>query len=395
MPFPRRLALALLLSFAAFPAAADPPAETLVAVARRGDTLAELLAKAGVDRAEAAAALAALAPRFPPRNLAIGQAIGIRLHPADNALLGLEVELAPGRMLTLRREGLGWLAEEHAEAAHPHLARIEAEITGGVFPTLVRAGLPPALAQDLVRALSHAVDFERDIQPGDSIAVAFERLRAADGELLRHGAVLHAALTLSGRVQDYWRHVDADGDAAWYEADGTPLQGGFLRTPLDGARLSSAFGMRRHPVLGFNRRHEGLDFAAPSGTPVFAASDGVVASARFESGYGRTVRLRHAGGVETVYAHLSRFAPGLRAGERVRQGETIGAVGASGLATGPHLHYEVRIADRAQDPARVALPAGQRLQGQALAEFHDRRRQLTRQIAQLASGVTEVALAGP
>ncbi|SFL06274.1 M23 family metallopeptidase [Falsiroseomonas stagni] len=394
-----RLALsicALLAAPIADVAASEPPAEAQrVLTVRRGDTLGELLTSAGIGQAEAHEAIGALATVFPPRSLAVGQEVGLRLAPdRDNALLALEIEPAPGRTIALRRQGDRWVVEEQVIPRQRHLARIEAPIIGGVYLTLTRAGMPAPLTHALIRALSHEVDFQRDIQPGDRIAVAFERLRAPDGDLLGHGQLLHASLTLSGRELSVWRHVEADGDAAWYYADGRPLAGGFLRTPLDGARLTSGFGMRRHPVLGFSRRHEGLDFAAPPGTPIYAAADGVVAAARMERGYGRTVRLRHPGGIETVYAHMSRFARNLKPGDRVRQGDVIGAVGSSGMSTGPHLHYEIRLAGRAQDPARAALPAGERLRGTELAAFHDRRRELNRQMAQIASGRTEVALAG-
>jgi murein DD-endopeptidase MepM/ murein hydrolase activator NlpD len=387
-----RLALSLILLTAALPAGAAVADEVERTVTvRRGDTLAELLDGAGVDRQDAQAALAALAPRFPPRALAIGQEVTIRLRPGLD-LAGLEIEAAPGRLLVLARAGQGWAVEEQVTPRRRHLARVEAAITGGVFPSLIRAGLPAPLVQELIRALSHEVDFQRDIQPGDRIAVVVERLRAPDGELLGHGQPLHVAMTLSGRLLELWRHADAAGEPAWFRADGRPLAGGFLRTPLDGARVTSGFGPRRHPVLGFSRRHEGLDFAAPTGTPVYAASDGVVTGAGTERGYGRTVRLRHSGGVETVYAHLSRIARGVRPGERVRQGEVIGNVGSTGLSTGPHLHYEIRMAGRAQDPARVALPTGEPLRGPALAGFHERRRVLARQIAGLSSGRAEVAV---
>ncbi len=377
-------------------AASEPPGDAQrVLTVRRGDTLGELLASAGVSQAEAHEAIAALRPVFPPRGLAVGQEVGLRLDPdRDNALLSLEIEPTPGRTIALRRQADRWLVEEQVIPRQRHLARIEAPIIGGVYLTLTRAGMPAPLTHSLIRALSHEVDFQRDIQPGDRIQVAFERLRAPDGDLLGHGQLLHASLTLSGRELSVWRHVESDGDAAWYHGDGRPLAGGFLRTPLDGARLTSGFGMRRHPVMGFSRRHEGLDFAAPPGTPIYASSDGVVTAARMERGYGRTVRLRHPGGVETVYAHMSRFARNLKPGDRVRQGDVIGHVGSSGMSTGPHLHYEIRMAGRAQDPARTALPAGVPLRGSELAAFHDRRRELTRQMAQIASGRTEIALAG-
>ncbi|MGG5812318.1 M23 family metallopeptidase [Falsiroseomonas sp. CW058] len=390
-----RLALCLALSLAALPAFAGPPGEAQrVVTVRRGDTLAELLEGAGVARAEAAAAVTALAPHFPPRRLAVGQEVGLRLDTGrDNALLALEIEVAPGRTIALQRDGVAWAVDEHVIPRQRHLARIEVPILGGVFLTLTRAGMPAPLVHSLIRALSHEVDFQRDIQPGDQIAVAFERLRAPDGDLLGHGQLLHAALTLSGRIVEVWRHHDAEGEAAWFHGDGRPLSGGFLRTPLDGARLTSGFGMRQHPVLSFSRRHEGLDFAAPTGTPVYAASDGVVVSVRFERGYGRTVRLRHGSGIETVYAHLSRTPRDLAAGDRVRQGDVIGNVGSTGMSTGPHLHYEVRAGGRALDPSRAELPSGERLRGAALASFHDRRRDLARQFALISAGRTEVALA--
>lgn len=391
-----RLALCLCAGLAALPAhatASDPPAgaQRIVTV-RAGDTLSGLLQDAGAVPEDAHAAIAALTPHFNPRDLTIGLEVGVRLDE-EEGLLGLEVAPEAGQTITLRRDGTGWLVQEVLAPRLRHLARIEARIEGGVFGTLTRAGLPGPLTHTLIRALSHEVDFQRDLQPGDRIAVAFERLRDPDGDLLGHGQLHHAALTLGGEVLEVWRHTGPDGEVAWYRADGGPLAGGFLRTPLDGARLTSGFGMRRHPVLGYSRRHEGLDFAAPTGTPIFAAADGMVASARYERGYGRTVRLRHPNGVETVYAHMSRFTRGLRAGERVRQGAVIGAVGSTGMSTGPHLHYEIRTAGRAQNPNQVALPNGTPLQGRALAEFQQNRAELGRQLATLSATVTEVAMA--
>ncbi|MDO9499074.1 M23 family metallopeptidase [Falsiroseomonas sp.] len=357
-----------------------------------GDTLGGLLGDAGVEAAEAHAAIAALTPVFEPRHLAVGQEVGLRLD-AENALIGLEIAPRPGHTIALHRQDEGWAVQEVVTPRLRHLARVDAEVTGGVFAALTRAGLPAPLTHSLIRALSHEVDFQRDLQPGDQVSVAFERLRGPDGDLLGHGQLHYAALSLSGRMLEIWRHAGPDGNVAWYRADGRPLRSGFLRTPLDGARLTSGFGMRRHPILGYSRRHAGLDFAAPTGTPIFAAADGVVASARSERGYGRTVRLRHPGGVETVYAHMSRFTRGLKAGDRVRQGAVIGAVGSTGMSTGPHLHYEIRIAGVPQNPARVALPGGAPLRGRELAAFQDSRRALNEHMASLTASHTEVALA--
>ncbi|MBU8547166.1 MULTISPECIES: M23 family metallopeptidase [Roseomonadaceae] len=396
MIFTLRLALCLCLGLSAHSAqatASDPPDEAQrIVTVRPGDTLGGLLAEAGVDPADAHAAIAALTPAFEPRRLAVGQEVGLRLND-ENALIGLEIAPQPGHTLALNRRGTGWALEEVVTPRLRHLARVETIITNGVFTSLTRAGLPGPLTHSLIRALSHEVDFQRDVQPGDRIAVAFERLRGPDGDLLGHGQLHYAAISLSGRVMEVWRHATPDGEVDWYRADGRPLRGGFLRTPLDGARITSGFGMRRHPVLGYSRRHAGLDFGAPTGTPIYAAADGTVISAKAERGYGRTVRLRHPGGVETVYAHMSRFTPGLRAGARVRQGAVIGRVGSTGMSTGPHLHYEIRMAGVPQNPATVALPGGAPLRGQALAAFQRGRQELNRHLAGIGNGTTEVALA--
>jgi murein DD-endopeptidase MepM/ murein hydrolase activator NlpD len=375
-------------------AAETEPAEQTLTVAP-GDTLSGMLTEAGVERADAFAALAVLTEVFPANALRPGQEILLRMEPdGDSRLVGIEVSPAAGHTIVVERRDDGWHAEEDRVPESPHLAQVEAVVNGGVFPALVSAGLPPRLAYAVVRAYSHRVDFQRDLRAGDRVAVAFERMRGPDGTLLRHGRVLYASLTLSGRTQEIWRHDGAEGRAAWYDAAGRPLAGGFLRTPLNGARMSSRFGMRRHPILGYNRMHRGVDFAAPTGTPVYAASDGVVESIRTERGFGKVIRLRHHNNVRTLYAHLSRFAPGLRAGGRVRQGQTIGRVGSTGMSTGPHLHYELHVSGRAVNPATSRLPAPPALAGSALRAFQVARMDLQRQRTRLERGLTEIALVG-
>jgi murein DD-endopeptidase MepM/ murein hydrolase activator NlpD len=378
------------------PPAEDPPetepAEQTLTVGP-GDTLIALLVEAGVDRAEAHAALTELGTVFPPQRVRPGQEVTIRTAAEDDSrLLSVSLDPAPGHTVLVERRGEAWAAEEARLPETRHLARIATSVDRGVFPALVEAGLPPGLAHSVVRALSHRVDFQRDIQPGDTAIVAFERLRGPDGELLRHGRVLHARLTLSGRAIEVWRR-DTETGTHWYDTAGRPLAGGLLRTPLDGARISSRFGLRRHPILGYTRMHRGVDFAAPTGTPVYAAADGVVESVRRERGYGNVVRLRHQGGMMTLYAHLSRFAPGLRAGQRVRQGQTIARVGSTGMSTGPHLHYEIHVAGRAVNPAVASPPPPPALAGRAASEFHAARQALSAQIALLARGREEIALA--
>ena len=209
--------------------------------------------------------------------------------------------------------------------------------------------------------------------------------------MLRDGRMLHAALSLSGRDLSLWRY-ETEAGVDWFDDRGRSLRRVFLRTPLDGARVTSGFGMRSHPVLGFTRAHKGFDFAAPSGTPILAAADGEVMQVGWMRGYGRTILLGHGQDRETRYAHLSAVTPGLRPGDRVSQGEVIGRVGRTGLATGPHLHYEIVEAGQPIDPSRAPATPAAELTGPAFAAFAATRIGLERQIAHLAP-MQEVAAA--
>lgn len=376
------------------PAEPDPEPQERILVVGRGDTLARLLDSAGIDDEQAHAAIARLSEHFRPTSLRPGDEVAIRLSPDEAPLLlEVEVETEPGRTVrALRRPDGSWHAEQTVAPRTRFLVRAEGSVDGGLFPAMTRAGVPAGMALSLIRLLGHQVDFQRDLKPGDSFAILFDRFRDSDGDILGHGQVLRATLTLSGRKLEVWRHKDRTGSTDWYDEQGRSLRRSFLRTPLDGARISSGFGLRSHPVLGFNRMHQGIDFAAPTGTPVFAAADGTIVSAKREGGYGLMVRIRHAGGVETRYAHLSRFGRSISASRRVRQGDVIGAVGSTGLSTGPHLHYEVVASGRAVDPSRHVRQAT-RLAGAELNAFRSRQRTLDRVVASLGTR-DEVALAG-
>ncbi|WP_198376596.1 M23 family metallopeptidase [Neoroseomonas rubea] len=404
---PSRLALALLCALPflmpVLAAAEDTPApaaaqsaeqpQQRLIIVRPGDTLARLLDGAGIDDAEAHAALSRLATLFPPSGLRPGDEVALRLAPEPaSSLLEIEVEPSPGRTIRAIRQPDGsWKAEETLAPRTRFLVRAEGSVSGGLFPAMTEAGVPPGLALSLIRILGHQVDFQRDLQPGDRFSILFERFRDSEGDILGHGQVLKAELRLSGRRLAIWRHRDRRGSVDWYDQNGQSLRRAFLRTPLDGARISSRFGMRNHPILGYTGMHRGIDFAAPTGTPVYAAADGVVAFAGVSGGYGRIVRLRHAGNVETRYAHLSRFGRGITPGRRVRQGDVIGAVGSTGLSTGPHLHYETLVAGRHVNPARH-IERTIRLAGADLTAFRARQRDLDRTASRIGAR-DEIALA--
>ena len=201
--------------------------------------------------------------------------------------------------------------------------------------------------------------------------VLFERLETKNGEVAGHGDILFADLDLGDRDLKIYRYVDKNGHADYYNEKGESIRKALLRTPVNGARISSGFGMRNHPILGYTRMHRGVDFAAPVGTPIYAAGDGTVGYAGRKGGYGNYMRIRHNGTYASAYAHISRFASGMSEGHKVKQGQIVAYVGQTGMATGPHLHYEILVNGEQVNPANVKFKTGGALQGKELAAFRN------------------------
>lgn len=344
-----------------------------VVMVKSGDTLAAVLDRAGAGRAEAHEATAALREVFNPRDLKPGHEVTVTFDPAADGnwqLRNVALEPAPGRHVEVSRdEDTGFSASEVREPLHRKLVRGEATIATSLYEAAVGAGVPANLLVEVVRAFSYDVDFQRDIQPGDSFEIMFERFETDSGKLVRDGEVTFAALDLSGDRMAIYRHTDAAGLTDYYDEGGRSVRKALLKTPIDGARLSSGYGMRTHPILGYTRMHRGLDFAAVTGTPVFAAGDGTVERAEATGSFGNYLRLRHTGAYSTAYAHLSRFAKGLRTGSIVRQGQVVGYVGTTGASTGPHLHFEVLVNGEQSNPLNVKFPSGRALAGAEMKRF--------------------------
>ena len=255
-------------------------------------------------------------------------------------------------------------------------------IRHSLFAATEAAGLPDNVATQLTNLFGTEIDFHADLRPGDTFGVIYETFPDDHGVPSRPGRILAAEFINRGQRHAVFRHAAASGPE-YYSSTGQSLRSAFLRSPLEFSRVTSSFGRRLHPVLGRWRNHQGVDFGAPTGTPVRATSDGVVSFIGAQGGYGNLVVLRHRGNVSTAYAHMSAFASGLRVGDAVEQGETIGRVGATGRVSGPHLHYEFRINDVAQNPMTVTLPAAAPLAGRELVRFRENTRLLLAQLALL------------
>jgi murein DD-endopeptidase MepM/ murein hydrolase activator NlpD len=330
---------------------------------RRGETLSELLARQGILDLDLSRLDPAVA--FDPRRLRSGLVFSFRRPAADSLPTRITVRASPEQRVIFQRAADRWDTEIESIHWRTEPYRIEGGIENSLYEAIdAQVGddqLDPAqrqrLAWDLADIYAWQVDFTRDIQTGDRFRVVFDRLISEDGEF-RFGRVLASELVMSGKRMTAFR-FEGGSRPTFYDADGKSLRRAFLRAPVQFRRISSSFARaRRHPVLGIVRRHQGTDYAASPGTPVMAAGDGVVLRAGRAGGYGNLIELRHRNGITTRYGHLRGFARGVRSGARVSQGQTIGYVGSTGLASGPHLHYEFRVNGVARDSRRAALGNG-------------------------------------
>lgn len=374
-------------------AAATPRPITTTVEIERGDTLMQVLTAAGADEMDATSAIEALKPLFSPRNLREGQAISLTLEPRPSAsadasvgpvlrLASVQFEPDLARKIEIHRDARGtFRGTEIEKPLTDGLSRAQGSINQSLYLSAQRQGVPAPVLAEFIRIFSYDVDFQRDIKSGDRFELLFQRQFDESGVAVRDGNILYASLTIDGKTHRLWRY-SANGDVDYFDERGQSMKKFLMKTPIDGARLSSSFGMRKHPVLGYSKMHTGVDFAAPRGTPIYAAGDGVVTRASWFSGYGNYVEIRHSNGYATAYGHMSGYAKGLRAGARVKQGQVIGYVGTTGRSTGPHLHYEVHLRDRKINPLGVAVPTGVEIAGKELKKFASAREAISRQYAQ-------------
>jgi murein DD-endopeptidase MepM/ murein hydrolase activator NlpD len=362
-----------------------------------GETLTQILTRAGIEYSQAHEAVVALRKNFDPRRLRVGQTIHFTLDKAeDDSVLLTDLAIATSRLETveLARNAKGAFHSKIAKKElTPELTLAGGTITSSLFETGNAAGIPDGVLAELVRAYSYDVDFQRQIHSGDQIEVLFERLISDEGETLGHGNIKYATLRLRGKPISIYRYTDRQGNTAYYHENGESVRKALLRTPINGARVSSGYGNRKHPILGYNRMHRGVDFAAPTGTPIYAAGDGVVREAGVKGAYGNYVRIQHNNTYATAYAHLHGFARGIRAGSQVKQGQVIGYVGSTGRSTGPHLHYEVLRNGAQVNPMSAKFNTGNALQGAELAAFKQSVSRIKQQVASMPRYRTTVASA--
>jgi murein DD-endopeptidase MepM/ murein hydrolase activator NlpD len=358
---------------------------------RRGDTIGSVLSRLGVDDTAAYEFLRTNSAARALYQLRPGRALNVETDDLGR-LLTLHVATGDGDQLAVTRDGERLVASTAPAPTEIRWKMAAGEIRSSLFGAADAAGLPDAVTLQMADVFGGDIDFYLDLRRGDRFTVVYE-MRYVDGEAIGPGRIVAAEFENRGRTLRAFLWRGDDGGDNYYAEDGAPLRKAFLRSPMEFSRVTSGFTSERfHPILQSWRAHKGVDYGALAGTPVRATGDAKVAFAGTQTGYGNVIELQHRGAFSTLYAHLSRFAPQVKKGARIRQGEVIGYVGQTGWATGPHLHYEFRVGGEQRNPLTVALPTGEPLAPGERAAFAERTRPAVAQLA-LARELAETLVA--
>lgn len=334
----------------------------------RGDTLASLLARMGVDASDTRDFLNATREAKSLGRLASGRTVLARVTSGGQLML-FRYLASDETLVTVTRAGGVFKAEQQQVALEPRMIMRSGKIQGSLFGATDAADVPDRIASEMAEAFSGDIDFHKDLRRGDHFSVVYEAMYF-EGQMIRTGRLLAAEFVNQDKPHRAIYFKDAQGREGYFTPDGQSMKRAFLKSPMPFTRISSGFSNARyHPVLKEWRAHKGIDYAAPTGTPVRAISDSVVNFVGRQGGYGNLVILKHQGTYSSAYGHLSRFAKGIKRGGRISQGQIIGYVGATGLATGPHLHYEFRVNGVQMNPLALKLPTSYPLDARAKSQF--------------------------
>jgi len=342
---------------------------------QRNETLSGVLDRIGAPREEANAAVYAAGQLLDLRNMRPGDDVTAWLETDQSTggvrLMGVSLRPEVERQVLVAR-GLdgAWTPHELKTKLSSGHNLIAGEIETSIYETALALGAQDQQVVDYADIFGYDIDFQREMQAGDRFEIYYETFDDERGQPVKAGNVLFASIDGSALTKNFYRYTPSDdGHVDYFDDKGQSAKKFLMKTPINGARLSSSFGSRKHPVLGYTKMHKGTDFAAPRGTPIYAAGNGVIERIGPYSTFGNYVKIQHANGYETAYAHMNGFAKGLRRGSHVRQGQVIGYVGTTGRSTGPHLHYEVYINGQAKNAMGLKLPTGRKLEGAQLEAF--------------------------
>lgn len=334
---------------------------------KKGISLASQLEANGITREDALNAVGEFENVYNESNIQPGQIIKVNFEIMDEEgqqirFSSMEIKISKNQKVQVTRlDNDIYFAHVFESKAEPKRMFLSATVGSTLFSAAMNAGITQEMFNELVKAYSYDVDFQRDVGPGDQMDVLYEGLYDEEGKLIGNGDILYTSLTIDRGKFTIYRYTTPDGVGDFYTDDGMSVQKSLLKTPVNGARISSGYGSRKHPILGFSKMHKGIDFSAPTGTPVYAAGEGTIIEMRRKGSYGKYIQIYHSDVFSTAYAHLNGYAKKLQRGSRVAQGQIIGYVGSTGKSTGPHLHYEVIQKGKQMNPLKAASGSGKML----------------------------------
>ena len=318
-------------------------------------------------------------------NIYAGRKLSIiikKLDDGSNTVVNLTYPVSNILNIEVRKSQNNFIIKENILQLYKNEVVIKNEIKNNLYSAAMNAGIEPNIIIEFARIFGFEVDFQRDIRKGDWFEILYEKFEDDNGIVQDTGKIIYASMFVNGDEINLYNFDDGD-ELGYFDIKGKSIVKSLMKTPINGARLSSRFGMRKHPILGYNKMHRGTDFAAPSGTPIMASGSGTVTRARWCGGGGNCVKIKHNSTYETIYAHMKNFAKGIKEGRKVKQGQIIGYVGSTGMSTGPHLHYEVVVNGKKVNSQKLKLPSGKILKGSMRENFELKRIKIDLKLSEL------------
>ncbi len=306
-----------------------------------------------------------------------------KLSDNSNTVVNLLFPISNTNSVEIRKSDNDFKVKENILQLNKKEVVVKGIINNNLYSSAVQAKIEPNIIIEFARIFGFEVDFQRDIRKGDWFEIFYEKFEDDNKKVRDTGKIIYASMFVNGQEINLYNFKFKNESEEYFDIKGKSITKSLMKTPINGARLSSAFGMRKHPILGYNKMHRGTDFAAPSGTPIMASGSGTVTRARWCGGGGNCVKIKHNSTYETIYAHMKAFAKGIKEGRKVKQGQIIGYVGSTGMSTGPHLHYEVIVNGKKVNSQRLKLPSGKILKGEARKEFEIQRIKIDLRLSEL------------
>ena len=354
---------------------------------KKGDTIQNILKKYKVKNKEIQTTISKYKKYGNPNQLLVGNKIDIIIEKNplanENSIIKFSVPVSKSTTIAIiKNEDNKITSKKIITKLYKKKTLSENVIKNNLYSAAIESQMNPEIIIEFARIFGFEIDFQRDIRKNDYFKIVYDKYFDENGKFIKSGSILYAHMSVNGRKISLYKFGD-DKNYGYFDVSGQSVEKALMKTPINGARLSSPFGMRKHPILGFNKLHTGTDFAAPSGTPIMASGSGTITKAKWCGGGGNCIKIKHNSTYETIYAHMKSFAKGMKVGKKVRQGEIIGYVGSTGMSTGPHLHYEVIVNGKKVNSQKLKLPSGKVLKNNERKEFELQRIKTDVMVAEL------------